>query len=343
MAKIIYLKFNKMKRIFFTLSLLIGILTNSFAYDFSAVCESGQTLYYNILSETDKTVEITYYEYFNAGYYQYETYYYGVTAPEGDLIIPEYVQFNDTQYIVVKVGDNAFHFCDISSVTFPNSIVEIGQAAFYAYYHKLVPVMTGELVLPENLQILGKEAFCWNTWISAVCIPNSVKVVGWSSFRNCIGLKRVTIGSGVEEISYEAFSGCHSLDTIIVDLATPPTCQWSSFSDVPKDIPVLVPVGSKALYELAEYWKEFTNFIETESLAVNENKSNELMVFPNPTDGEICIDGVDFNRIEIYSILGQFIKDFKNNMIDVSDQGVGTYLLKVITPSGVITKQIIKK
>ncbi|MBQ1654143.1 MAG: hypothetical protein II060_10165, partial [Bacteroidales bacterium] len=40
------------------LSLLVGKVT--LAYDFSAVCESGQTLYYDITSNTEPyTVEIT--------------------------------------------------------------------------------------------------------------------------------------------------------------------------------------------------------------------------------------------------------------------------------------------
>lgn len=332
-----------MKKIFITIAFMIGFIANGLAYDFSAVCESGQTLYYNILSETDKTVEITYYEYFMSYWGDYETYYYGVTAPEGNLVIPEHVQFNDNQYTVVKVGDHAFQFCDISSVTFPNSIIEIGLAAFYANFNNLMPVMVGELVLPENLQILGQQAFCWNAGITAVSIPNTLKVIGWGSFSSCHGLKRVAIGSGVEEISYEAFSGCQSLDTIIVDRRIPPTCQWSSFNNVPKDIPVLVPVGSETLYEHAEYWDEFTNFIETESLAVNENKTNDFTVYPNPTNGEILIDGLNIIKIEVYNIAGQFVKDFKINMIDISDQDAGIYIIKVITKDNIFTKQIIKE
>ena len=111
---------------------------------------------------------------------------------------------------------------------------------------------------------------------------------------------------------------------------------------MPKDIPVLIPVGSKTLYEQAEYWNEFTNFIETESLAVNENETDGFAVYPNPTDGEVIIDGMNIIKIEVYNITGQFIKDFKNNNIDISDQNAGMYILKVITPSGVVTKQIIK-
>ena len=41
-------------------ALLICFAPKAWTYDFSAKCESGQTLYYNILSNSDKTVEVTY-------------------------------------------------------------------------------------------------------------------------------------------------------------------------------------------------------------------------------------------------------------------------------------------
>lgn len=39
--------------------LLLGIIGNAYAYDFSAVCETGQTLYYNITNAEDHYVELT--------------------------------------------------------------------------------------------------------------------------------------------------------------------------------------------------------------------------------------------------------------------------------------------
>ncbi len=65
-------------------------------------------------------------------------------------------------------------------------------------------------------------------------------------------------------------------------------------------------------------------------------------IYPNPTNGLIYID-YEMTNVEIYNIVGQLVKETKENMIDLSEQEAGTYILKVITPSGVITKQIIKK
>lgn len=76
---------------------------------------------------------------------------------------------------------------------------------------------------------------------------------------------------------------------------------------------------------------------------VDDNTVIPIDVYPNPTDGLICIDVEGLDRIEVYSITGQFIKEFKSNEIDIACQEAGTYLLKVFTPSGWVTKQIIKK
>ena len=65
-------------------------------------------------------------------------------------------------------------------------------------------------------------------------------------------------------------------------------------------------------------------------------------IYPNPTNGLIYID-YEITNVEIYNIVGQLVKETKENMIDLSEQQTGTYIVKVITPSGVVTKQIIKK
>ncbi len=68
-----------------------------------------------------------------------------------------------------------------------------------------------------------------------------------------------------------------------------------------------------------------------------------VIVIPNPTDGFVIIEGNEVERVEVYNALGQLVKETKENILDLSDQEVGTYIIKVITASGIFTKQIIKK
>ena len=71
--------------------------------------------------------------------------------------------------------------------------------------------------------------------------------------------------------------------------------------------------------------------------------SDEVKLYPNPTKDIFVIEGVDIIKVQVYNAIGQLMKETKENVIDLSAQEAGTYILKVITPSGVIVKQIIKK
>ena len=78
------------------------------AYDF----EAGG-IYYNITSETDKTVEVT------SGSYA------------GDIKIPSTVNNGGKTYTVTSIGDDAFYWCNIlTSITIPDGVTSIGNNAF---------------------------------------------------------------------------------------------------------------------------------------------------------------------------------------------------------------------
>ena len=85
----------------------------------------------------------------------------------------------------------------------------------------------------------------------------------------------------------------------------------------------------------------FCHFDVTE-ISENTANYNQFEVYPNPANRFVCIDGVEAAKVQVYNALGQLVKETKENVIDLSAQEAGTYILKVITPSGVVTKQIIK-
>ena len=168
-----------MKRIIQKLWMFIAVLCASIpasAYDFK---EGG--LYYNILSEKDRTVEVTY-----NGYSSHADYI------SGNVLVPEKVRYNSLLYKVTSIGKSAFRGCSgLTSVTIPNSVTSIGA-----------------------------EAFEECSGLTSVTIPNSVTSIGGYALNNCSGLTSVTIGNSVTSIGEEAFRSCNHLKKVhISDIA----------------------------------------------------------------------------------------------------------------------------
>ncbi len=56
-------------------------------------------------------------------------------------------------------------------------------------------------------------------------------------------------------------------------------------------------------------------------------------VYPNPTNGKVNIDGAENATIVVYSITGTQVavyKDFRSNVIDLSNLDNGIYFLNII-------------
>ena len=229
-----------MKRTFIYFFLMLAG-TPLFAYDFSTPNSKGDTLYYNITS--DSTVEVTYDV--------------KVNKPtrfnfKGHIIIPADVSYGGKNYNVTKIGDMAFRYCPlIDSVTIPEgvetiggwafnnctglqwvshlpvSLKELGESAFANC--KLLEVCFStqscnigsyafggcgqlqEVTLPRSHASLGTQCFYSDSNLCQVQMPDSMESIPASCFYYCIRLKGIVIPSGVKLIDVFAFYHCHSL------------------------------------------------------------------------------------------------------------------------------------
>ena len=73
-----------------------------------------------------------------------------------------------------------------------------------------------------------------------------------------------------------------------------------------------------------------------------------LKIYPNPTSGIITIEGLEVNRIQLFDVYGNLLKNnVVNNgehQIDISDCASGVYLIKAFNKVGVVgVKKIIKQ
>mgnify|MGYP003611479907 CR=1 FL=1 len=80
--------------------------------------------------------------------------------------------------------------------------------------------------------------------------------------------------------------------------------------------------------------------------SVRNNEIIDLKLHPNPVKDKLFVTSdIDFEKIEIYSIAGQLIKQINGNVksIDLKYISNSKYLIRIKTKNGVISKTIIKK
>ena len=199
-----------------TILLIVSILMMAatekvYAYDFSAVAPSGQTLYYKINPNTwteyntvtlCPQVQFTYQSFSN--YHPYT----GV-RPSGNLVIPDTVFYNGTYYTVKYIDECAFFKCSgLISVTIPTSVISIRASAFYQCSHLT------SITIPNSVDTIEGFAFEGCSNLSSITLPESVTEIGAGLFKGCTSLTSITIPDGVTQIYLETFSGCSSLTSI---------------------------------------------------------------------------------------------------------------------------------
>lgn len=245
----------------------------AWAYDFSAVAPTGQTLYYNIVGSN---VTVTFPG--SAYWMPYD----GYDKPSGSLVIPPIVSYNDITYFVTSIGSSALVSCnELTSVTIPISVTNIGNSAFSGCSG------LSSMIIPNSVTNIGDYAFAGCTGLVTVTIGDSVTSIASGAFYGCGGLSSVIIGHSVTYIGCDAFSRCYNLMEIICFCIFGPTLDYNAFDQVPSTIPIYIPCGSTILYQ--SRWLYFSNFVEPDNpYSLYVFSSDEMMGNANITTMPTC-------------------------------------------------------
>lgn len=147
--------------------LSIPVFAHSFNYEYK-----GQTLIYEVISESDKTCQVT----GPAG-----------NAIYGEVAIPSNVSDGSSDYIVTTIGVNAFsQYFYLTSVDIPNSVTVIENYAFWSCVH------LKSIKIPVSVTSIGRQAF-EGCGFTSITIPKAVNNIGFSSFNKCFSLIEINV------------------------------------------------------------------------------------------------------------------------------------------------------
>lgn len=218
---------------------LLCIATSSRGGDF----ESGGIVY----SFTGHSNEVAVDQYIVAGQNSYK----------GIYIIPSTVNYEGENYVVASINDMAFAFSKVTEVVIPNSVRNIGEAAF-SNANDLTDV-----TLPLYIDLIPEQCFS-ATSIVDIAIPEGVTEVSDAAFSDCINLHTVILPTTLKYIGTRAFSDCHNLYEIYCAAAIPPIVDDRDAFDGVRSVDLVVS-NEEAIDEYLddEIWGEdgiFTMF-----------------------------------------------------------------------------------
>ena len=194
----------------------------------------------------------------------------------GDIVIPNQVSFNGKTYSVTSIWDYAFQYSSLTSITIPKSLTWIGENAFYGCSHlnsvhfsdleallnvviyELCSMISSPIPLAYHLYVNGQE-------VKDLVIPKTMTSIGLCCFKGWSFLTSVTIPNSVTSIGSKAFLGCDGLTTITSEIEQPFEIDSYTFdTETYNNAELIVPYGTKALYQTTEGWNKFTKITEAE-------------------------------------------------------------------------------
>lgn len=289
-AKYIYMKKFYLKLLLSAIALLCNTIAS--AHDFEV-----DGIFYNIIDESVKTVEVTFK---GSKYDSYDSEY------SGEIVVPETVEYHGYTYTVTAIGERAFYNCgNLTSVKLPNTILGIGN---YAFYYTSI----ADIVIPASVESLGDYALARFKGLSKLEIPSNVTRIGVGAFQGrdynnsarsliYIGhgvqtvpdgavafyngsygrvsdvLNTVYLGSNITDINKAAFGNNIGITKVYCMASTPPAVSTSYLSyngnntDMysNSDVVLYVPYGTRENYHTAPFWDNFPSIVELDYFVVD--------------------------------------------------------------------------
>ncbi len=137
----------------------------------------------------DETVEITKYQ-----------------GTETEIVVPSVID----EKPVTSIGKLSFCFKTITSVFIPDSVLSIGESAFY------MCESLEEINLPDSIISIDRCAFAYCKSLKEIAIPDGISILREATFTDCRELNSVIIPESITVLERMVFYDCKKLAEISI-------------------------------------------------------------------------------------------------------------------------------
>ena len=156
-------------------------------------------------------------------------------------------------------------------------------------------------------------------------IPEGVEEIGDATFYGCAYLEDITLPSTVQNIGDNSFALCNKVKRMEVKAVIPPTIEAKTFFDVNRNIPVIVPEGTRDTYANDEYWGEFINVAEYEDVETQIENAENATIAIYSIGGVLYVDGLSADY-QVFDVNGRLVYTGRDTQLSLPR---GVYVVAV--------------
>ena len=172
-----------------------------------------------------------------------------------EVVVPDGIKYIGADAFNAYSTSTPNEMNTLKSITFPESLVSIGNTAFRACK------ALGTVIIPENVTELGTGAFSGCTGLKTVAIQGSITELN-QTFNGCSALETATLPDTIEVIGEYTFNGCKKLDLDALPSNLRELGQYA-FNECESLTKAVVPSGVTEIPEMA-----FTGCLSLEQIVL---------------------------------------------------------------------------
>ncbi len=172
---------------------------------------------------------------------------------------------SDSKYKITVLGKNLYNKKALKSIKLPETITTIEKYCFAMCSFTSIEI-------PDSVVSIGQEAFYYNIYLTSVKLSSNLEKISVGLFKRCEKLTSIEIPNGVDTIDDESFEECNILTTLILPTSVKSIRRNAFFKDKTKYSAVNIKYRGTS-EEFAKVTIDVTNYF-SDDITYNYKEEN---------------------------------------------------------------------